>query len=155
MRASWDEVWLGVAGEVSRRSRCDLARVGAVIVDVNNRVVAVGYNGPPRHFPVEDKSTCELFCPRAQKRAQGLTYGLQCPSIHAEANALMFSDRRDYEGGTIYVTRACCQDCTKLIANSGVARVVMFVLPEDAHRNPEDSIAFLRSCDIIVSTVQG
>lgn len=152
-RSSWDEVFMSVAFEMSKRSRCSLAQVGAVIVDVENRIVSTGYNGPPRHFPIEGDNRCIEFCPRAQGAARGLSYGLGCVSIHAEANALMFADRRTYEGGTLYVNRACCADCTKLIANSGVHRVVMRVIDDDAHRKWGENVLFLTKCDIIVTVI--
>lgn len=48
-----------------------------------------------------------------------------CPSLHAEANALLTGDRRDREGGTLYVTAHPCIECGKLIANSGLRRLVV------------------------------
>lgn len=149
-RPAWDEVWLSMARDIAKRSRCDGAQIGAVIVDPTNRPISVGYNGPPKDFPVAVDSRCDSFCPRRQKDSRSLSYGLSCPSIHAEANALMFADRRDYVDGTIYVTAACCQDCTKLIANSGLARVVMVVREEDQHRDPQASIRFLEVCGLEV-----
>lgn len=47
-----------------------------------------------------------------------------CPTLHAEANALSVCDRSQREGGTMYVTSAPCFPCAKLIANSGLARLV-------------------------------
>jgi deoxycytidylate deaminase len=48
-----------------------------------------------------------------------------CPSLHAEANALLSAERSERLGGTIYVTSAICFGCAKLIANSGLVSVVM------------------------------
>lgn len=152
-RPNWDETWMHVADTVALRSKCDARQVGAVIVDSSNRPISTGYNGPPRNFPGTDGKTCTDFCPRRQNADQSLSYGLSCPSVHAEANALMFADRRDYEGGTIYVTAACCQDCAKLIANSGIHRVVVRIDERDSHRNPQATVQFLRSCRIVVSVI--
>ena len=149
-RQTWDETWMAVAQVIAGRVRCLNAQVGAVIVDVHNRPISTGYNGPARNFKVPVESHCDQWCPRRQNASQSLSYGLSCLSIHAEANALMFADRRDYEGGTIYVTRACCQDCSKLISNSGLARVVQIVTESDQHRQPEVSIEYLRKCGLIV-----
>lgn len=133
----------------SRRSRCSLMQVGAVVVDRANRVVATGYNGPPAGLVNEtthDNESCRVFCPRVDaalysKRDED--YG-NCVSIHAEANALLFCDRRDREGGTLYVTSVPCWECAKLIANSGVATVV-YPEPGDAeaHRNPGRTLHLL------------
>ena len=65
----------------------------------------------------------------------------------------MFADRRHVEGGTIYVTRSCCADCAKLIANSGLDRVVMRVTREDEHRNPDDIADFLLRAGLTVATL--
>lgn len=92
----------------------------------------------------------------ASEHLVGVSY-TNCVSIHAELNALLFADRRDYENGTIYVTRACCWDCGKVIANSGLNRAVMRVIPEDEHREPDKTIAFLRDCglEVVVLAVDG
>lgn len=64
-RPNWDAVWSHVAEAVSARSLCDRAKVGAAIVDWDNRIVAVGYNGPPANFDHGDR-TCTSWCPRAK-----------------------------------------------------------------------------------------
>lgn len=61
------------------------------------------------------------------------------------------SDRTLREGGTIYVTSHVCFGCAKLIANSGLARVVIDTDRADAHRNPLASYQFLVQCGIIVN----
>lgn len=118
---------MGVAEAMAYRSPCSRHQIGACIVDKNQRVLATGYNGPPANWP-EARGTlaaeCKLYCPRAQEgAAPGESY-TDCVSIHAEANALLFGDRRDREGGTIYTTGYVCWDCSKLVANSGLRRVV-------------------------------
>lgn len=153
-RPDWDTTWMAVADTMSERSLCVGRQVGAVIVDSNNRIVATGYNGPPANFSTGG-SPCSTWCKRQIEREEGLdmTYGLTCPTVHAELNAFVFADRRDYEGGTLYVTAACCADCGKVVANSGVARVVMRLDDRDLHRKPHDTIEFIRGCGIDVRTV--
>lgn len=73
-----------------------------------------------------------------------------CPSLHAEANALIRSNHRDRIGGVIYVTSHICFGCAKLIANSGIARVVVDTDKADAHRNPLASYQFLIQCGLTV-----
>lgn len=117
---------MNVARVVAKRSSCVRAQVGAVIVDPRNRIVATGYNGPPATLASEKHlgtpAVCEFDCPRAFG-AQVSSYD-NCIAIHAEANALLFCDRRDSEGGTIYTTHVPCGDCIKLVANSGLVRIV-------------------------------
>ncbi len=135
---------------MGRRSRCDRRQIGAVIVDANNRPIATGYNGPPSQYPTPDGSTCRRFCQRAGEDTNDAAY-TSCISIHAEANALLFADRREYVGGTIYVTSVPCWDCGKLIANSGLKRVVTFYdHVRDAHRLPERTIEMIKQCGIEV-----
>ena len=120
MRPSWDDTWLAVARAVAKRSLCVRRQVGAVIVTAENRPVSTGYNGPPAGMSWT--SNCATFCERAYNKIEGHS---NCVAIHAEANALLFASRSQYEGGTIYVTHLCCFDCAKLIANSGLARIVI------------------------------
>lgn len=118
---TWDETWMAVAIAVSRRSKCSRDQVGAVVVSTDQRVIGTGYNGQPSGF----SETCET-CPRRLKVGTGLDdFYSDCTSIHAEANALLFSDSTRRKGGTLYVTRAPCWGCSKLIANSGIEDLVL------------------------------
>jgi dCMP deaminase len=147
-RSSWDTVWADVAQAVSRRSACDRAQVGAVLV-LDNRVVATGYNGPASGYPADTGLGCRSWCQRAAGNVDSATgYGFSCPSIHAEANALLHASRSSAEGATLYVTHAPCADCAKLISNSGVIRVV--ILREiDPHR--PDPVPYLLTCGLEVN----
>jgi dCMP deaminase len=157
-RPDWDDTWWAVAQAIGARSKCERRAVGAVIVDSRNRPIAVGYNGPPRHLTeVSGTSTeepCSVWCPRAVAARLELSPAPRkyddCYTIHAEVNALLFADRRDYEGGTIYVTSSPCWECSKAIANSGLTCIVTEVLDEDAHRNPQASVELLRNSGLAV-----
>lgn len=147
-RLTWDEAWMAMADTIAMRSRCTRAGIGAVVVSANNRICSTGYNGPAATYPSE--GDCVEFCPRAQGLAPlDNTYD-QCPSIHSELNALLYVDRTQVEGGTIYVTESMCMSCAKAVSNSGLARVVMRLRDADAHRKPELVIEYLRSCGIKV-----
>jgi dCMP deaminase len=147
-RPTWDETWMNVATALSKRSKCVNRQVGAVIVTKENRPMAVGYNGPPANFETSTPN-CDGFCPRGGSNDRGTSYS-NCVSVHAEANALLFADRRDYEGGTIYVTNPCCWDCAKLVSNSGVARVVVRMSEADKHYDHTPALDLIRSCGIKV-----
>lgn len=148
-RASWDATWIAVAEAMAWRSRCTGRQIGAVIVDKHNRPIAVGYNGPPANWDGAITSDCSGWCPRMKTGERTASYD-NCISVHAEANALLFADRREYEGGTIYITSAACWDCGKLIANSGLKHVVMKVADADNHRYPAKTINMLMDCRIDV-----
>lgn len=133
VRPNWDQTWAEMAVIVSKRSACIRTQVGAVIVDNTNRIVATGYNGPPSAYRVRS-DTCLSYCTRANNgpTPETIYTYTDCPSIHAEANALMFCDRKDRLGGTLYVTFPPCWTCAKNIANSGLARVCMTAFDKDA-----------------------
>ena len=172
-RPNWDQTWMSVAVAMSKRSKCVNRQVGAVIVTKENRPMAVGYNGAPAkwsgahedtavsvHFGsayVEEtttkNTTCAEFCPRGGSSERGTSYS-NCVSVHAEANALLFADRRDYQGGTIYVTNPCCWDCAKLVSNSGVSRVVVQMSEVDGHYDNDASLKLFRECGITVDILK-
>lgn len=150
-RPTWDETWMAIAHVIAARSKCSRRQVGAVIITADNQQVAASYNGAPAGMNVVGR--CIDWCARAQSapvdEPPSETTGYHnCPSIHAEANALLFSDRTRIAGGTIYVTSAVCIDCAKLIANSGLKRVVMEVHPGDLHRDPVRVAAYLADCGV-------
>ena len=149
MRPTWDKTWINVALTIGQRSKCTNRKVGAVVVDVNNRPISMGYNGAPAGAPTT--GSCAEFCPRSRENLgeRGPSYS-NCVSVHAEANALLFADRSAYVGGTIYVTNPCCWECAKLVANSGLARVVVRQSDEDLHADNNKPIEFLKSCGLQV-----
>lgn len=154
-RPDWDTVWMSVAYAISQRSRCDSRQIGAAIVSADNSYVVVGYNGPPASFDVPAGSTCADWCPRRQNDDQTRDYA-NCVTVHAETNAIARADRTRIDGGALYVTSSICWDCAKVVANSGVSRVVARVdWSRDAHRNPERAISFLRQCGIEVEVYDG
>lgn len=151
-----------VAETIGQRSVCSRDQVGAVVVDSNNRIVDTGYNGPPRGM-YQLGGDCRNWCPRA--RASPMHDGSHlspsyddCYSLHAEQNALMFSDRRLRQGGKIYVSSGVCSVCAKLIANSGLIEVVMLDRGttsgvDDSHRKTNEWTEFLEKCGITVVTL--
>lgn len=151
MRPNWDETWMRVAQTIGLRSKCTNRKVGAVIVNSENRPISMGYNGAPANYKATN--SCSEFCPRSVFSNNGADRGgsyFNCVSVHAEANALVFADRSQYKGGTIYVTNPCCWECSKLLANSGLARVVMSASIQDAHADIDTPIDFLVSCGLQV-----
>lgn len=110
----------------------------------------IPFKGVQRRYLKTDEDWLALGYERVEELDPGYA---DCPSLHAEANALSVCDRSQREGGTIYVTSAVCFNCAKLVANSGLARVVVGAsATEHAHRQPEASYEFLRSCGLTVDT---
>lgn len=152
-RPSWHDTWMDVAEVVSLRSDCSRAKHGAVIVSPTNRIISTGYNGPPRGF-IKPMDGCENYCPRAISGEYRTDYD-NCYSIHAESNAIAFADRRDMEGGTIYVNGMCCYTCAKLICNSGIALVVLKQKVEQAYRVSKPVMNLFYASGIEVSLYDG
>lgn len=148
-RPAWDTVWMRMALVMCERSKCVRASVGCIIVSTDQRIVATGYNGPPAGFSAE--GPCSNWCPRAQNGGSGDKEYEDCHSTHAETNAIIRADAHALQGSTAYVTSSMCKGCAKVVANSGVARVVHLV--NDAtpwYRTPEDTEDFLRLCGLTV-----
>ena len=112
-RASWDEYFMAIAREVATRSTCDRKHVGAVIVR-DKMILTTGYNGSIRgleHCDDVGHMIEDGHCVR---------------TVHAEANAIAQAARNGVQLDTagIYVTASPCFGCFKLIANSGLKRIV-------------------------------
>ena len=121
---SWDKRFLELAQFISQWSKDPSTQVGAVIVDQNNRIVSLGFNGFPKN--ISDDS-------RLQNREQ--KYSI---IVHAECNAIMFS-RSSLEGCTIYTYPfQPCSKCAGLIIQSGIKRVVTIPLASDYNRWAKD-----------------
>jgi len=116
-RPEWPAYFMKIAEAVAERSDCVRDKVGAVVVK-DRRIRSTGYNGSPAGTPGCDS------CPR---RTSGVEKGSSydnCRAVHAEANALIYCNREDLVGATIYVTREPCYGCDKLIQAAGVEAVV-------------------------------
>jgi dCMP deaminase len=156
-RPIWDEVWMDMARIVGQRSKCDRDKVGAVIVPIGNgEGFTASYNGPPAEWPAAaGEGSCLDWCDRAQPGRTLLQNDYSdCPSLHAEQNAITRADFSKIHGGTVYVTSSVCFTCAKLIANSGMKRVVMMVKQDQEHRNPQMTIEFLTTSGLGVEVWQ-
>lgn len=112
-RQSWDDYFMEIARVVATRSTCNRKHVGAVI-ERRRTVLATGYNGSIREMPHCDD-------------VDHLMVNGHCiRTVHAEANAIVQAASHGVciEGASIFVTALPCFDCFKLIANSGIMRIV-------------------------------
>lgn len=134
---------------MAERSKCSRARVGCVIVSGDQRVIATGYNGPPAGYTAD--GPCSSWCPRSKADGNGSPTYDDCPSVHAEANALIRADPQELKGATIYTTSSICKGCAKIVANSGIIRVVHIVDEITyPYRSNDDTETFLRDCGLDV-----
>lgn len=115
--SNWDQRFLDLAALVATWSKDPSTGCGAVVVDTNNRVVSLGFNGFPRS--VRDDMAIRVDRERKLMR-----------TIHAEENALLFA-QRPVEGFTIYVNAPPCAKCTAKIIQAGIARIVCAAASDD------------------------
>lgn len=114
MVISWDDYFMGLAHLSALRSKDPNTQVGASIVDDQNRVVSIGYNGMPRGCD-DDKMPWQ--------REGSFLDTKYAYVVHAELNAILNSPR-SVKDCTVYVSLFPCNECAKAIIQSGIKKVV-------------------------------
>ena len=111
----WDDYFMSVALLSGKRSKDPNTQVGACIVNKNNVIESIGYNGLPKgcsddEFPWEK---------------EGEMLNTKYPFVvHAELNAILNAKGKDLSGCKIYVALFPCNECAKAISQSGISEVV-------------------------------
>lgn len=114
-RLTWDEYFMTLALLTAKRSKDPSTQVGACIVDDENKVVSIGYNGMPRHC--DDN---ELTWEKGEDLNNKYLY-----VCHAEFNAILNTrDGSHLNGCRIYVTLFPCNECAKAIIQTGIKKVI-------------------------------
>jgi dCMP deaminase len=129
-RKSWDEYFLDLAYMAATRATCPRRYVGAVLTKYK-KVLGTAYNGSPSHTPSCLEDGCMLVSnyepqPSASPTEEpSLVMKQHCiRTIHAEQNLMLFTDRSDREGASVYVTDQPCWTCANTLANSGITEIV-------------------------------
>lgn len=128
---TWDQYFMGVAKLSALRSKDPNTKVGACIVNEKKRIVGIGYNGLPYgcsddEFPWErDGDFLETKYPYV---------------VHAEPNAILNSTNK-LDNATLYVTLFPCNECAKLIIQSGIKEIVYV---SDKYNGSNDNVASKR-----------
>ena len=130
---SWDDYFMGAACLSARRSKDPHTQVGACIVNKNNRIVGLGYNGMPN-----DCSGCFPWSRDESLPWLERKYPYVC---HAEMNAIMNKNSASLDECRIYVSLFPCNECAKLIIQSGIKKVIY---ASDKYRNEDATIAAKR-----------
>ena len=125
----YDKAYLRKAKTWSELSHCNRKQVGAIIVK-NGMIISDGYNGTPSGFD----NCCESDA--------GETHWYV---LHAEANAILkvAKSTHDCNGATLYLTLSPCKDCSKLVVQSGINKVVFMKLYKD-----DSGVQFLESAGV-------
>ena len=130
----FDNRYMEMAAVWAKNSYCKRLQVGALIVK-DKMIISDGYNGTPSGF----ENICE-----------DETGAIKPYVLHAEANAItkVAKSGNSSDGATLYVTASPCLECSKLIIQSGIRRVVY----RDEYRLT-DGIDLLRRAGIEVEKV--
>lgn len=131
----YDVAYLRMAEEWSKLSYCERRRVGALIVK-DKMIISDGYNGTPTGF----ENICE--------DDEGST---KWYVLHAEANAILkvASSTQSCTGATLYITMSPCQQCSKLIHQAGISRLVF----TEAYKD-DSGLKFLRKAGVQVTHIE-
>ena len=109
----YDKAYLRIAREWSKLSHCKRKQVGALIVK-DRMIISDGYNGTPTGF----ENCCE--------DENNIT---KWHVLHAEANAILkvAASTQSCKGATLYITLSPCKECSKLIHQAGITRMVYYI----------------------------
>lgn len=118
---------MAVAFLSAQRSKDPNSQVGACIVNSENKIVGIGYNGMPN-------GCSDDALPWARTAADKLDtkYPYVC---HAELNAILNKNSADVKGCTMYVALFPCNECAKLVIQAGIKEVIF--MSDKYHDNPE------------------
>ena len=134
---SWNEYFMAIAKLSAMRSKDPSTQVGACIVDKNNRILSIGYNGAPNGY------NDDIF----PWDREGNELETKYPYVvHAERNAILNyrGSRKDFEGAKIYVDLFPCNECAKEIIQAGISEVIYL---SDKYANTNSVIASKRLFD--------
>jgi dCMP deaminase len=149
---TWDDYFMSVAFLSAQRSKDPNKQVGAVIVGPGKIICGVGYNGFPRgcgdnELPWAKKSR--------DNDPMDTKYAYVC---HAEMNAIMNKNAQNLDGASLYVTMYPCNECAKLVIQSGIKEVVYFEgkdVPGDDTHVPGDAPKTKKRHPVIATPTRG
>ncbi|XP_023771527.1 uncharacterized protein LOC111920162 [Lactuca sativa] len=118
---SWDDYFMAIAFLSAERSKDPYRQVGACLVSQDGIILGIGYNGFPRGCS-DDK------LPWSKKSKNGDPLETKYPYVcHAEVNCILNTNHASAAGQKLYVTMYPCNECAKVIIQSGVSEVIYFV----------------------------
>ena len=131
----YDIAYLRMAMEWSKLSYCERRQVGALIV-IDKMIISDGYNGTPSGF--------ENICEDNEDKTKWYV-------LHAEANAILkvASSTQSCQGSTLYITMSPCRDCSKLIHQAGIVRLVFM----DGYKD-NSGVDFLENAGVEITHIK-
>lgn len=154
-RKDWDTYFMDIAYMAATRSQCPRRHVGAVLVQ-GKKLLGTAYNGAPMGVADCSEAGCMIVeqiemvpSPEGDKMVRKE----RCVrTIHAEQNLLLFTDRIDREGSTVYVTDQPCWTCSNMLANSGIKEIVYH---RGYPKDHEQVSALMEARGILLRTLEG
>jgi dCMP deaminase len=144
-KPSFDDIFMELAQNLSRRSHCVRAQVGAVLTK-DTRIISIGYNGPPAGTHNCDEEWPGVGCPRDSKGSCSL-------ALHAEQNAILYASRNNVSivGCTLYITLSPCIACARIIFTMGIKKVY-YLNSYDEYKGlaSDEGVDFLRKFGVEV-----
>ena len=133
---TWDQYFMGIAQLAAQRSKDNNTQVGACIVNDENKILSIGYNGMP--------TGCDDDLMPWERSGDPLNtkYFYVC---HAELNAILNYSGGSLKGSRVYVTLFPCNECTKAIIQSGIKEIIYL---SDKYANTDSTIASKRMFDL-------
>ena len=133
---NWDEYFMGVALLAAQRSKDNSTQVGACIVNNENKILSMGYNGMPIGCNDDDMPWGR----------EGDFLDTKYPYVcHAELNAILNYNGGSLKGSRVYVTLFPCNECTKAIIQSGIKEIIYL---SDKYANTDSTKASKRMFDL-------
>jgi dCMP deaminase len=131
----FDKAYLRIALEWAKLSYCTRKQVGAIIVK-DRMIISDGFNGTPTGF----ENSCETD--------EGDT---KWYVLHAEANAILKVARSNHscDGATLYLTLSPCKECSKLIHQAGIKRLVYMHKYKD-----NEGLSFLEKAGVEIDQIE-
>ncbi|XP_057464521.1 uncharacterized protein LOC130754344 [Actinidia eriantha] len=118
---SWDDYFMALAFLSAERSKDPNRQVGACLVSQSGIILGIGYNGFPR-------GCSDDTLPWSKKSRTGNPLETKYPYVcHAEVNAILNTNHASAAGQRLYVTMFPCNECAKIIIQSGVSEVIYYV----------------------------
>lgn len=132
---NWDEYFMGIALLSAQRSKDPSTQVGACIVNNDNKIISVGYNGAPIGY---DDDKYMNWCREGD--FLNTKYAYVC---HGELNAILNSPA-PVNGCKIYVALFPCNECAKAIIQSGIKEIIYM---QDKYKDTDSVIASKKMLD--------
>ena len=142
------KVFLNIAKEIASLSHCVSHKVGVVLVK-NGRILSTGINGTPSGF----KNCDEVFELNNFNRNAHHDFSEKF-EIHAETNAILFAAKNgiSIEGASLYSTLHPCNNCLKMICNSGIKNV-FYAEEYDLFNTDNYTGKMLKECNINIARI--